>query len=156
MNEVNQQIATLLQTGQDRNSTLSQILALVLSHFNSETGTIHRLDREKQLLHLEAHIGVPPPVLEHVRLIPVGKGIAGQTVVRDGPVTMCNLQTDTSGVARPDARKTGVGGVLCVPLRNGPVIVGTLGIGTVREYEYSPAETQSLEEIGRLLGLGLK
>jgi GAF domain-containing protein len=65
---------------------------------------------------------------------------------------MCNLQTDTSGVAKPGAKQTGVGGALCVPLRAGDKIIGTIGVGTQRPYEYTAAETQTLEEIGRLLG----
>ena len=34
--------------------------------------------------------------------------------------------------------------------------VGTLGIGTRREYEYTPEETLALEEIASLLGQHLK
>ncbi|HXI70215.1 MAG TPA: GAF domain-containing protein [Verrucomicrobiae bacterium] len=87
-----------------------------------------------------------------VKVIPVGKGIAGQVIAQGKPVTTCNLQTDTSGVAKPGAKQTGVGGALCVPIRDGDKIVGTLGIGTRREYEYTPAETLALEDIGRSLG----
>jgi GAF domain-containing protein len=67
-------------------------------------------------------------------------------------VTICNIQTDKSGVAKPGAKATGVGGALCVPIRNGTMLVGTLGIGTAREHEYTPEETRALEEIGKLLG----
>ena len=81
----------------------------------------------------------------------MGKGIAGQVVAQAKPVTICNLQTDTGGVARPGARETGVGGAVCVPVRQDGVIVGTLGIGTQREYEYTPGETALLEEAGRIL-----
>ena len=95
-------------------------------------------------------------MIEVVRTIPVGKGIAGQTVARGGPVTICNLQTDTSGVAKPGAKQTGVGGALCVPLRNGDVVVGALGVGTIRQYEYTPEETRALEEISRVIGEFLK
>jgi GAF domain-containing protein len=49
-----------------------------------------------------------------------------------------------------------VGGALCVPTRAGDKITGTLGIGTVRPVEYTPAETRALEEIGRALGDFLK
>src|ERR1044071_7073486 len=109
----------------DFENTLRETLA----QFNSETGTIHRLDAEKQLLHLVAQIGLPPQVLDIVKTIPVGKGIAGQVVAQNKPVTICNLQTDSSGVAKPSAKQTGVGGALCDPIRNGEKIVGTLGIG---------------------------
>ena len=126
---------------------LETILRETVELFHSETGTIHTLDAEKQLLHLAAQVGLPPQLLDVVRTIPVGKGIAGQVVAQDKPVTICNLQTDSSGVAKPGAKQTGVGGALCVPIRAGSKIVGTLGIGTVRPYEYTAGETRQLENI---------
>ena len=156
MNQLNEPIARLLKSGGPREAVFEEALREVLKQFRSETGTIHRLDAEKQLLHLVAQTGLPPQMLEVVKTVPVGKGIAGQVVARGEPVTLCNLQTDTSGVARPGARSTGVGGALCVPLRNDGKIVGTLGVGTRRPYEYTPEETCALEEIGRTLGEFLK
>jgi|ERR1700733_1307104 len=135
---------------------LEKTLREALAKFNSETGTIHVLDSEKQLLHLAAQIGLPPQMLEIVKTIPVGKGIAGQVASENRPVTICNLQTDSSGVAKSGAKQTGVGGALCVPIRNGNKIVGTLGIGTIREHEYSALEINSLQEIGRGLAEFLK
>jgi GAF domain-containing protein len=124
-----------------------QILHDALVRFHSETGTIHRLDAQTQLLHLVAQVGLPPQLLDVVKTIPVGKGIAGQTVAQNQPVTICNLQTDTSGVAKPGAKQTGVGGALCVPIRDGEKILGTLGIGTRREHTYTADETLALEKI---------
>jgi GAF domain-containing protein len=135
-----------------REMALERALSQVLQQFRSETGTIHRLDAHKQLLHLVAQIGLPPQMLEIVRTIPVGKGIAGQVAAENRPVTICNLQTDTSGIAKPGARQTGVGGALCVPIRRGEQILGTLGIGTLREYEYSAAEINSMQDIANLIG----
>ena len=152
MNELHGQIAAAWRKSTGREAVLNEALQWILTAFHSETGTIHLLNRETQLLHLAAQIGLPPQMLDIVKTIPVGKGIAGQTVAQGRPVTICNLQTDTSGVARPAARQTGVGGALSVPLRNGEVIVGTLGVGTLRAYEYTPQETRVLEDIGRLLG----
>ena len=110
---------------------------------------------QKQLLHLAAQVGLPPQMLEIVKTIPVGKGIAGQVIAQGRPVTMCNLQTDTSGVARPGARQSGIGGALCVPLRHGETIVGAIGIGTTRPCEYSSEETRLLEDIGQIIGTHL-
>jgi GAF domain-containing protein len=147
MNDLTRQIEALLQQEPDREKALQHSLLLVLAHFHSETGTIHQLDAATQQLHLVAQVGLPPALLEVVKLIPAGKGIAGQTVERGSPVTICNIQKDESGVTRPGAKQTGVGGALCVPLRQNSAIVGTLGIGTAREHEYTPAETQALEEV---------
>ena len=152
MNEIHEKISRLLESGPPGGFAGESVLREVLKHFHSETGTIHQLDGEKRLLHLVAQVGLPPQMLEVVKIIPVGKGIAGQVVAQNKPVTLCNLQTDTSGVAKPGAKQTGVGGALCVPLRDGDDIVGTIGIGTVRPYEFTPEETQLLEEIGRAIG----
>ena len=126
---------------------LDQILRDTLAQFHSETGTIHRLDEPAQLLHLVAHLGLPPQLIDIVKTIPVGKGIAGETVAKNRPVTICNLQTDTSGVARPAAKQTGVGGAVCVPVRSGGKIVGAFGIGTMREHDYTAAEINALQDI---------
>jgi L-methionine (R)-S-oxide reductase len=156
VNPLNEQISLLLKSSGQSEAVLAETLREVLKHFRSETGTLHRLDAETQLLHLVTQIGLPPPMLEIVKTIPVGKGIAGQVVARGGPVTLCNLQTDPSGVARPGARSTGVGGALCVPLRDRDKIVGTLGVGTMRPCEYTPEQTRELEKIGRAIGEFLK
>jgi GAF domain-containing protein len=156
MQDLHEQIEVLLKTQPSREMALEQILHLVLTKFHSETGTIHRLDDENQLLYLISQVGLPPQIIEVVKTIPVGKGIAGQVVLQNKPVTICNLQTDSSGVAKPGAKQTGVGGALCVPLRDGDKTVGTIGIGTIRQHEYTPEETRELEEIGRLIGRFLK
>jgi L-methionine (R)-S-oxide reductase len=156
MEELHEQIEDLLKHDPNRETVLEQILHVVLAKFHSETGTIHRLDDQTQTLHLVSHAGLPPQILEVVKTIPVGKGIAGQVILQNQPVSICNLQTDTSGVAKPGAKQTGMGGALCVPIRDGDKIAGTLGIGTRREHEYTPDETRELEEIARLLGRFLK
>ncbi len=133
-------------------TALEKILRETLAQFNSETGTIHKLHEPTQLLRLVAQVGLPPQLLDVVSIIPVGKGIAGQVVAQNKPVSICNLQTDSSGVAKPGAKQTGVGGALCVPIRDGEKIIGTLGIGTIRQHEYTSEETRTLEEIGKLIG----
>ena len=130
-------------------TALEKTLRDTLAQFNSETGTIHKLHEPTQLLRLVAQVGLPPQLLDVVSIIPVGKGIAGVCAQKNQPVTICNLQTDSSGVAKPAAKQTGVGGALCVPIRDGNKLIGTLGIGTRREYEYTAAEINSLQEIGR-------
>ncbi len=134
---------------------LEKTLRDMLAQFHSETATIHRLHEPTQLLRLIAQVGLPPQLLDMVTIIPVGKGIAGQVVAQNKPVSICNLQTDSSGVSKPGAKQTGVGGALCVPIRHNEKIVGTLGIGTVRQYEYTADETRKLEDIGRLIGRSL-
>jgi len=154
-NNLNNQIAAILNSESDPAKGLEESLRLILSDFQSETGTIHGLDAENQLLHLTAQVGLPPQMLDVIKTIPVGKGIAGQTAAQNKPVTICNLQTDTTGVAKPGAKQTGVGGALCVPMQRDGKIVGTLGIGTRRQHEYTSEETARLQDIANGIAAAL-
>ena len=107
MNELDGRILQLLNCGEPREIVMEKILREALPHFHSETGTIHLLDSENRLLYLSAQIGLPPQMLEVVKTIPVGKGIAGQVILQNKPVTICNLQADSSGVVKPGAKQTG-------------------------------------------------
>jgi GAF domain-containing protein len=129
-----------------------RLLQLTLRHFNAETGTIHVLGGDG-LLYLRAVAGsMPPPVLDAIRIIPPGKGIAGLAFERREPVDMCNLQTDSTGAARPAAATTGVKGLICVPMMVDGDAVGALGVGTSRERAFTPAEIDLLLEAARVVG----
>jgi GAF domain-containing protein len=151
MNELTGQISAIVKSDANREAILEQVLQAALKHFNSETGTIHKLEAGPQLLQLVAQVGLPPHMLGIVQTIPVGKGIAGETAAKNLPVTICNLQTDISGVAKPAAKQTGVGGALCVPIRQGDKLVGTFGIGTRREHEYAAAEINALQDVAKMV-----
>lgn len=123
-------------------------LDATVKEFNCETGTLHRAD--DGLLHLVSHVGIPDFLIEKISHIPFGKGIAGVAAESRRPVELCNLQEDLEGVAKKDARKTGVSGSLAVPIlspTNGEVI-GTLGVGKAASYEFTDEEKARLSELG--------
>ena len=125
-------------------------LALAVEHFRTETGTIHVL--KNGALELVAHVAdLPPAVLEQIRVIPVGKGMAGLAVLRKEPVTACNLQTDASGDVRPGARATGMQGSIVVPLMRGESAVGALGVANRSERVFDEAERELLLATGRVV-----
>jgi len=114
-------------------------LATVVRHFGADMGMIHRLNPVDQHLDLVATTaGVPEPVLQAARRIPLGKGIAGETALTGKPVSMCNLQTDTSGVARPGAKATAAQGTLCVPVLQSERVVGASGRGQEQSRSDAP------------------
>lgn len=126
----------------------ADFLKQVLAHFDCVTGTLHRMDKADGMLKLVASERIPEALLDVIAVIPVGKGIAGAAAERREPVEMCNLQTDNSGVARPDARQTGVMGNVAVPVLAGGELRGTLGIGKVVPYDFTAEEKAELLEIG--------
>ncbi|RYD23276.1 MAG: GAF domain-containing protein [Verrucomicrobiaceae bacterium] len=122
------------------------LLASTLSTFGCQTGTVHRTTADGQHLSLVCQTGVPDALLDKITLIPFGKGIAGAAAERREPVELCNLQQDLGGVARPDARQTGVAGSVAVPILSGETgaVIGTLGIGKYVPYEFTEAEKEQL------------
>jgi putative methionine-R-sulfoxide reductase with GAF domain len=126
------------------------VLAAALTHYGCQTGTVHVL-RDGQL-RLSAHVNIPPPLLPIIDTVPIGKGIAGLAAERREPVSLCNLQTDTSGQARPNARQTGVEGAVAVPMLVDGNLRGVFGIAKVTAYDWSDAEKYEILEIAAELG----
>lgn len=125
-----------------------QVLSAVISGFDCTTGTLHFLDRETQLLKLQAAQGIPDFLLPKLAEIPIGKGMAGIAAERREPVEMCNLQTDSSGVARPAAKETRVAGSIAAPLLLHGDLYGTLGVAKAVPYDFTKEEAHMLLEIG--------
>ncbi len=134
-------VAQALATG-----TVAEVLTATLAHFDCQAGTVHRVKEE--LLQLVASANIPPPVVQLVQTVPIGKGIAGLAAERREPITLCNLQTDTSGQARPAARQTGMEGSLAVPMLVAGELRGVLGIAKANAYDWPAQETALLMAIG--------
>ena len=123
------------------------VLDLILKEFDCQTGTLHKWHDLHAMLELICHRGIPRELMNKVESIPMGKGIAGTAAERMEPVQICNLQTDKT-VAKPGAKKTKVGGSIAVPIDLGGLLMGTLGIGKLEPYDFTPEETADLLAIG--------
>src|ERR1700733_10396967 len=112
---------------------ISTVLGATLTHFGCQAGTVHLL--REGVLKLAAHKNIPPPVVQIVEPVPIGKGIAGLAAQRLEPVTICNLQTDTSGQAKPGAKATGMEGAVAVPMLAEGKLRGVIGIAKAEAYD---------------------
>lgn len=131
-------------------------LDVILAATECSVGTIHALPAGSSLLELRAQRGIPEAILDRVARVPVGKGMAGLAAERKEPVQLCNLQTDSSGVARPDARQTGSRGSIAVPIFHQGCVCGVLGVGRSDEHEFSEAEKTLLVRVAAALALYLR
>lgn len=132
---------------QDR--SLSEALLATMQHFDCQAGTIHLI--EDGVLTLEAHSGIPDAVVDVVRTVPIGKGIAGLAAERRLPISLCNLQTDTTGQARPGAKSTGMEGSVAVPMFRGDQLAGVLGIAKATAHDWTDEEKHTLLQFGRAI-----
>lgn len=106
-------------------------------------GTIHL--RGAGDLELKAAVNIPPKVVEVVRTIPRGKGMAGLAWERDQPVHTCNLKDDKTGDVRPGAKAVDANAAVAIPIhaRSGE-FRGVVGIAYMGERELSSSELESL------------
>jgi putative methionine-R-sulfoxide reductase with GAF domain len=131
-------------------ASLESALESILAHFECQAGTYHTANG--QLLTLAASLHIPPPVVALIEKVPVGKGIAGLAAERRAAITICNLQTDESGQARPAAKNTGMEGSLAVPaLRADGSVAGVLGIAKAQAHDWSEAETADVTAAAAIL-----
>jgi hypothetical protein len=80
-------------------------------------GTVHVRPPDGDL-ELVAAVNIPPKVQEIVRLIPLGKGMAGLAWERNEPVSSCNIKDDRSGQVRPGAKAIDAGAGVALPVRD--------------------------------------
>lgn len=127
-------------------------LTAIVSAMHAQTGTVHWMD-DDGLLRLAACVGhFPPPVMDAIRVIPVGKGLAGLAAERRACVTVCNLQSDDSGQARPAARDTGMEGAITAPcVAPDGRVVGVIGVANAHARTFTDSEQAALLAHGRAL-----
>jgi L-methionine (R)-S-oxide reductase len=132
---------------------LDEGLRAIVHRFSADTGTLHLIDRG--MLALSAlHGDFPPPLIDIIRTIPIGKGMAGLAAERREAVTACNIQTDTSGDVRPGAKATGMEGAIVVPIiDDAGELRGTLGIANRSARDWTAEETEQLLACARELWL---
>jgi signal transduction protein with GAF and PtsI domain len=124
-------------------------LQAILAELNADSGTVHATGADGAL-HLRAAIGIPEPVLAIVKVVPVGKGMAGLAAERKCAVNSCNIQQDTSGDVRPGARATGLAGSVAVPVLDGTGnVLGVVGVATRAERTFTVADEQTIAARGR-------
>jgi len=149
-------VEQLLTQGGSDPANLKVVLELTLAHFDCVTGTIHVLEPKSGLLVLIAHRGIPEVIMDKVSRIPVGKGMAGLAAERKEAVQVCNLQTDTSGQAKPAAKETRMEGSIALPmLVDKTVLRGVLGVAKPVAYEFTTTEQTLLLQLGELIGRSL-
>ena len=128
------------------------VLDEAIRAFGCQAGTVHWLDAQTGLLKLAAHRNIPEAITQTIATVPVGKGIAGLAAERREPISLCNLQTDTSGQARPAAKTTGMEGSVAVPMLVAGELRGVLGIAKANAYDWAEDEKASLLKIAARLG----
>ncbi|MET8976004.1 GAF domain-containing protein [Streptomyces sp. NPDC004539] len=109
-------------------------------------GSVHLAEpaEEGEIVLVAAH-NLPPGVVNGAAVVVIGKGMAGVTAERKEPIGLTDLQTDTSGVARPPARLSGSKGSVTLPVFDPATpgrLVAVVGLGFPQAREFTDEEIE--------------
>ena len=100
-------------------------------------GTVHV--RQSNGLALAAAFRIPPPVIEAVRWVPQGKGMAGVALETGEAVTTCNLKEDDSGRVKPGAKAVSAQAAVALPIKDeAGQVVAVVGLAFQEERVIGP------------------
>ena len=101
--------------------------------------------RQGDGLALAAAVNLPTPVVETVRWVPWGKGMAGVALETGEAVTTCNLKEDDSGRVKPGAKAVSAQAAIALPLKNATgFVVAVVGVAFKEEREIGQPEIERL------------
>jgi L-methionine (R)-S-oxide reductase len=130
---------------------MQPLLERILDGLEASVGTIHGVLPSGDLT-LLASRGLNKEMMSRVLLIPPGKGLAGLAAQRLAPVDICNLQTDTTGQAKPAAKQTGAAASIAIPMLVNGKLHGVLGIALAEEHTFDESEKQFLLDLAAAVG----
>jgi hypothetical protein len=97
--------------------------------------------RQGDGLALAAAFRIPPPVVEAVRWVPWGKGMAGVALETGQAVTTCNLKEDDSGRVKPGAKAVSAQAAVALPIKDDSgSVVAVVGVAFNEERDFAPDE----------------
>ncbi len=116
------QLSSALTTVLDLNELLDKV-AKEVTHLINATGCIIRLKEDNELV-IKSCYGVPVDAVEEMKL-KVGEGVAGRVAQTGSPLLVQDVREMPADVRVPYLR---VKSVVCVPLKIGDEVIGTIGL----------------------------
>jgi signal transduction histidine kinase/DNA-binding response OmpR family regulator len=144
----------------DLDTMLNRAIAAAVAAVEADGGAVRLLNPATSQLVIAAARGLPASYFKSAQNIPLGEGIIGQVAQSGHPRPGHNLADDPwlSSLSRRDTLQStaeGFRSYLCVPLRTGEEIVGTLGVLSRAKRDFAAREVELLAIIGNQIGVAV-
>lgn len=144
-------ISKTLSSSIDLEEVLQNTLDKVLQIMNIETGWIYLLDDSKQVLRVAYSYGLPGEVVQAIKELQIGEGIAGRVVENGEPIIIENASEDPR-LNSLALKKQGIRSFASIPLFSRTRLIGVMNIGSFGERTISPDDERLLITIGVHMG----
>jgi signal transduction histidine kinase/DNA-binding response OmpR family regulator len=141
----------------DLDAMLNRAIDAAIAAFEADSGIVRLLNPSTNHLVIAASHGMDATYLASAQAIPLGQGVVGR-VAQDGhPQGGSNLAGDPwlATLLPQEGTEGGFHSYLCVPLRTGAEITGTLGIVTRDPRDFDSREVKLLATIGNQIGVAV-
>jgi len=137
----------------DLDTTLNRAIGAAVAAIEADGGVVRLLNPATGQLVIAAARGLPESYLSTAQSIPLGQGVIGQVAKSGRPHGGNDLASDPW--LAPLGEDTGLQSYLCVPLRAGDEVVGTLGVVTQAERVFDARNVELLASIGNQIGVAV-
>lgn len=134
----------ILQPMSELDTVTQRWLEQFLREHGAVAGTVHTLDVATDTLIMQAAVNIPDKVRAVTSQIPRGKGMAGLALVREQPVSTCNLQDDKGADVRPGAKAVDAQAAVALPIRGASGVRAIVGLAFADEREFSSEQLDEL------------
>jgi two-component sensor histidine kinase len=156
----NRQLAALTMLAEVANSSLNieriarNTLEVALESTGMEAGGIHLAGPAKKRLHLYVQIGLPEELAAELQIVPWGEGFSGIVAATGEARIYTDIASEAPGV-RPAAVKHGFKSIIIVPVRAKGELLGTLGLISKHELQFTAEVVEMVTAMGNQLGIAL-
>ena len=156
----NRQLSALTTLAAVANSSLNieqiarNTLRVALDSTGMDGGGVHLLDVATRHLRLYVQIGLPDQLLEQLRVLNWGEGVAGTVAATGEPKVYHDLVAEAP-MARPAAGQAGFKSLIVVPVKAKGELLGTLGLISKQALQFTPEAVEMITAMGHQLGIAL-
>ncbi|MRR37300.1 GAF domain-containing protein, partial [bacterium] len=144
-------ISKTLSSSINLEEVLQNTLGQILQIMNIETGWIYLLDDRKQVLKCAYAYGIPMDVVQSIKELKIGEGIAGRVAEKGEPIIIENASRDQR-INSLAFKKQGIKSFASIPLYSRTRMIGIMNIGSFGERTISPDDERLLITIGVHMG----
>lgn len=147
VNSISKTLSSSIELEEVLQNTLEQVLQIM----NIEMGLIYLVDEKRNTLRCALSYGIPDEVMQTVRELKLGEGIAGRVALSGKPIIIENASADPR-IHSMAFRSQGIRSFASIPIHSRTRLIGVMNIGSFGQRTISPEDERLLITIGVHMG----
>jgi signal transduction histidine kinase len=148
-------ISETLSSSINMNDVISRVLEKVLEIMNIETGLIFLHNERTNTLRCIHSYGLPDYIVETLKELRVGEGIAGRVAATGEPIIIENASEDIR-ITSVAFRRYGIKSFASIPIRSRSRLIGVMNLGAYGKRDITADDKQLLMSVGLHMGAVLE